>query len=603
MSETIKKKIKLVVTIVIIALFGWFLVVNPMLIFHNNEKKLEQAAHRYFDLNSNELPTGERIKTVGLDTLYHQSFIEGDLFIPYTTKTCSITNSWVKVKRENDDYKYYTYLECGVLSSSIDHKGPEIKLNGDISIEVGKGAKYQELGVRSVVDDSDGKGNIDDVVIKSNVDTSKVGTYEVTYTAFDSLKNKTVVTREVKVVQRLYNTIKGVLKDSNNFIGNPDNNYLRLSNILFRVYGVDSNNNVIIVADEDVSNVNFSKIDKWIDEVFYKHLNDYTKKNIVEAKYCNMNVSLNNRDVNKCDSYTEKKKIYIPSVVNVNRAQAGDDNFMKPYTMSWVSNKENDNKAYVTRDMFFFEEKGQSFLSYNVNENYGVRPMMTISGTLKITGGLGTTASPYVFDDVKRAKSGSLVNTRYTGEYLYIDGTIYRILDAQKDGTTKVISDAPLGTYPDVAMCSANSNGKSIIYNPKNKRSIAYCINNDIYEYLDASHFVNHEIEVPVYNNKIIYGNEIKTNKFTVKFSAPNMYDMFSAQSRNNDVDKEYASYWLSNTTKKSMISGAIYDIGVPVNEELSNYEEFGVRVVGFLKSSMTITSGEGTYSSPYIVR
>ena len=201
-SETVKK-IKLLITFVIIIGFVWFLVVSPMITFRSNEKKLENAAKRYFELNSRELPTGERVKTVGLNTLYHKSFIEGDLYIPYTHKTCSIENSWVKVKKENNEYKYYTYLECGILSSTIDHKGPEITLNGGNSVTVGKGEKYTDLGVRSVIDNVDGKISTKEVTVKGEVDTSKVGTYEVKYIAFDSLSNKTEVTREVKVVQKL----------------------------------------------------------------------------------------------------------------------------------------------------------------------------------------------------------------------------------------------------------------------------------------------------------------------------------------------------------------------------------------------------------------
>ena len=265
MNKGMLKKIKLVITIVLILVFVWFLIVSPMITFHDNEGKLESAAKRYFEINSSQLPSGNNVKTITLKTLYHQAYIKGDLYIPYTNKTCSIENSWVKVRRVNGEYKYYTYLECGVLSSTVDHKGPVITLNGDKNVSIGKGEKYKEAGVKSVVDNTDGKLDVKDVTIKGEVDTSKIGTYEVTYTAFDGLNNKSVVTREVKVVQKLNSTIKKSLKDSKNFTGDPENNYIRLSNMIFRVYGLDNNNNVIIVNDEDVANVNYSKLDKWLD--------------------------------------------------------------------------------------------------------------------------------------------------------------------------------------------------------------------------------------------------------------------------------------------------------------------------------------------------
>ena len=89
--------------------------------------------------------------------------------------------------------------------------------------------------------------------------------------------------------------MKKKLNNTSNFVGDPENNYVRLSNMLFRVYGVDSNNNVVIVSDEDIGNVNYSKLDDWLD-YYYGKLNEKTKKLIVKAKYCNMVIDENSRD-------------------------------------------------------------------------------------------------------------------------------------------------------------------------------------------------------------------------------------------------------------------------------------------------------------------
>ena len=53
-------KVKFLIVLAIVGTFVWFLVISPMITFHNNEKKLEEAAKRYFELNQNELPTGQR---------------------------------------------------------------------------------------------------------------------------------------------------------------------------------------------------------------------------------------------------------------------------------------------------------------------------------------------------------------------------------------------------------------------------------------------------------------------------------------------------------------------------------------------------------------
>ena len=136
------KQIRLVVTLIIIGLFIWFLVLSPYITFKKNENTMLEAAKRYYELNSDKLPTGTRMSTVDLQTLARESYIKEDFYVPFSKKPCSITKSWVKVKHTNSGYKYYTYLQCGVLKSTTDHTGPVITLNGSNEITINKGDTY-----------------------------------------------------------------------------------------------------------------------------------------------------------------------------------------------------------------------------------------------------------------------------------------------------------------------------------------------------------------------------------------------------------------------------------------------------------------------------
>ena len=593
-----KNKIKLLVTILVVGVFVWFLIIWPTIVFHNNEEKLKKAALRYFELYSNELPVGERVKTVSLKQLYHKSFITDDLLIPYTKNTCSVDNSWVKVKRVNDEYKYYVYLECGLLKSMVDHTGPVIKLNGNNEMKVSLGEKFTDPGINSVVDGRDGKLDKNDIVIKGEVNPTIVGTYKLTYTAFDKLSNKTTVTRVVNVVQDLYSTVKKNLNGQGNYTGNPTNNYVMFSNVLFRIYGIDEDKNIKIVSDEDISNVNYSSLDKWLD-YYYNHLNDNSKKMIVESKYCNMKLTDSTLDSTQCSSYTNKRKVYIPSVIDVNKANSGEENFMKPKTISWLSNKKNSKKAYVTRDVFFGEEYGKNYLSYSVDENYGVRPMITIKKDTNIIDGDGTRENPYVFGEVKKAKIGSAINERYSGEYVLVGGTLFRIIEALNDGTTKVVSNAVITNSSVPVTYSLDTSQDRYIYDVKDKNNLGYFINNKMSESVDTSSFVNHIVQVPIYKDKIMYGKEIEKKEYKAKLSAPNMYEMFSAEAQN----EENVSYWYLNSSKNGKRVAAVYDIGVPINEKIEAGMDLGIRVVGYLKKNITIVSGKGTYDSPYKIK
>ena len=477
MEKKIIRNIKILVVVALVAAFVWYIVISPMITFRKNEESLENAARRYFEINKDKLPTGERVKTISLKELYNDAYLKEDFYAPYSKKSCSITNSWVKVRRENNDYKYYVYLDCGILNSKIDHDGPDIKLNGEDVITLGIDEEYKEPGVKSVIDNNDGKLKVSDVTIKGNVDTSKIGSYEIQYIAFDKLSNKTVVTREVKVVKKIKSVVKKDLNNATNYTGDPQNNYILLSNMLFRIFGLDEDDNVIIVADQDIANVNHDKIDKWLDDYYYKHLNSKAKKMLVESKFCNMDISDSTLDTVQCNSYTKAKKVYIPSVAEVNKAQAGDKNFMKTSTMSWVANKKSSKEAYLTRKYFIGNEQGKSFLAYDVSENYGVRPMMIMKGNTDIIGGDGSSLNPYYFEDINVGAVESLVNERRTGEYIKDHGVLWRIIDIMDDGTTKVISVSTLGYGLDSPkIYDAND---IIKYNPENKDSVAYYINNN----------------------------------------------------------------------------------------------------------------------------
>ncbi len=602
MQKGYLKGIKIIIVLAIVGAFVWFLVISPMITFHNNEKVLEDAAKRYFELNQDQLPTGERVKTLSLNTLYKKAFLKEDFYAPYSKQLCSLENSWVKVKRDNGDYRYYVYLDCGRLTSSIDHKGPEIKLNGKNEIAVNIGDEFKDPGVKSVVDDSDGKLDIANVTIKGEVDTKKTGTYELTYIAFDSLSNKTIVTRTVKVVKVLSSQVKKDLKDANNYTGYPTNNYVRLSNMIFRIFGLNDDNNVVLVAEEDVANVGYNKLEEWLDEVYIPHMTNEAKKLLVESKFCNMKVTETDLNTTECTSYTKKRLVYVPSVVDINRADENNINYLKPSTISWTANSKSDKEAYVTRNMFVGSEFGKSYLPVKSSYNYGVRPKVVIKGNTLITGGKGTQEDPYVFGETKKAKGGSMLNERYSGEYVIISGVLWRIIDTESDGTTKLVSIDTLGNLDDRPITYSNSEEAILSYNPKNKKSYGYYINNSASKYIDTSFFVAKKVEAPIYKKMIVYKGEIDKKTYKVKISPPNMYDMFSAQTTEYGLAPH--SYWLINSSKSTeRYGGAVTDIGVVLNEPISNYSRFGVKAVAYAKKSIVISSGNGTFYSPYIIK
>lgn len=583
-NDKLMKKIKLIITLIIVAVFVWFAIVGPKLSFRSDEKMMEEAAKRYYEINSDKLPTGTRIKTLTLQELYRGGFIDKDIYLPYSKEPCSLTDSWVKTRQENGSYKHYVYLQCGALKSNVDHTGPVIILNGDDEITINKDDKYEELGVKKVTDNKDGTLDTSKVTIDSSkVNTKKNGTYEVTYTISDSFNNKTVKIRKVNVIETISNVVAKNTKDGT-YKGEVENNYIILSDIKYRIIGRDSNNNVKIVSSKDIANVNYSGINKWLD-YFYDNMTDEAKKYIVKSNYCNDKVDSTNMDTYKsCKSTVKDKNIYILSAKEVNESKDEDGySYIFPATISWISNSTNDKKALTTRA--WFNGTNSKFYEFEKKYNFGIRPMITIKGDSLIKGGNGSEDNPYTFKETKTGKADELLNTRHSGEYLIYSNQMFRIVGIDSDSTIKVIST-------DTIIENVKSNDTSI-YNPKQKDNIGYIINQQVNSKINTKYFVNKEIEVPVYKDVANYKKEVKTNKYKVKVAAPNMYEMFSAMDSGR-------GYWLINSSQNKAIKNIVSDIGVIYYGEAQQDVTSGIRIVGYLDAKCKIISGSGTENDPY---
>ena len=86
---------------------------------------------------------------------------------------------------------------CTVHNTPVDTSKPVITLKGSKKITLNLNDTYKEEGA-TATDETDGDIT-SKIVISGKVDTSKAGTYTLTYTVEDSAKNVTNVTRTVIV--------------------------------------------------------------------------------------------------------------------------------------------------------------------------------------------------------------------------------------------------------------------------------------------------------------------------------------------------------------------------------------------------------------------
>ena len=437
--------------------------------------------------------------------------------------------------------------------------------------------------------------DVKDVTIDSSkVDTTQTGTYEVTYTAFDSLKNKTKVTRKVNVVQKINKTVEEATDETNLYKGLVANNYISFSGMLFRIIGLEGNN-VKIITDNDIASVNYDAIDKWLD-YFYEHISDDSKKLVVKNKYCTNKIDTSDINSNTtCSEKTKKRDVYILSNKEINESRdAEGDSYLFTETINWIANASSDTHAWSTKYNFIPYESSTQFYAFSKEYNFSIRPVLTINGDSLIKSGNGTKDNPYSLGDIKTGKANDYLSTRYSGEYVTYSGKLWKIMETTVDGYTKVIADSPIELI-DSSKVMYSTEDEIKIYNPTQKGNIGYIINKKTSDSLDEEYFVTKEISVPIYKTVAKYGEEIETKKYKVKFSAPNMYEMFTAEQSSSGM-----GYWLINSSQEEFRKYVISNIGVVIYDLLPDHFETCIRPVGYLDKNIKIVSGSGTKVDPY---
>ena len=123
-------------------------------------------------------------------------------------------------------------------------------------------------------------------------------------------------------------------------------------------------------------------------------------------------------------------------------------------------------------------------IGLNDNKALGIRPVLTLNGSLELLEGKGTKDNPYIIEkhDVKNIKDA------YIGSYIKIKNDNYRIINIEND-KIKVIKDGIITDENNKGVLKAFSS-KSNVY-AVDKKSIGYYLNNDYYNTLNKNKLLN----------------------------------------------------------------------------------------------------------------
>ena len=570
------RKISLLIIITVIVLILWSLVISPFLVFKSNEKIVLEAGKRFFEINRGMIPTGEKIVTIPLQKLYDKDMISDDLRNPYGSGLCDSKNSWIKAKKINGELNYYVYLKCGIYSSNIDHDGPVITLKGEDEIILNKGDKYEELGVDSVVDNTDGSIDVKKVKIDSSkVNTKKNGIYEVTYKIKDSMNNETIKIRTVKVEQVLSKIVKNDTKNTNGYyMSTSSNNYIQIDGMIFRILGVNSDETIKVVSEEPLATVDNDSVDKWLNDYFYNKLSDNAKKYIVNSKWCNEKIT-NPENYKKCNSYSSGKNVGLLSVADLNNTK--DDDYMFGDTLGHQLLTSND----------YYLDAENNFKKVNNSTLYGIRPVMNLKKDLPLTTGKGNNADPYKLPGQKSSGAGTKVYDLKPGEYINYSGYTWRVIGKDVNNDTQIVmTDVLLDSEEEQVVTSFDSKKK--YYNSDRKTNIGYKIINNYSKYINTKLVKKYEYRIYKYNNLPKYDTNEPSNVIKTKFIEASMFELFGTDLLNN--------YWYRESNKNK----AYANFSLIGTDSIDYDSTNAVKLSCYISNSTTVKSGKGTYASPY---
>lgn len=584
----------------------WVLFFQGWMEFHENERKALEGAKIYMEHFPRDLP-----KEVGdytrlkLEDLYYQQFTETLLIPGSDIETCSNDNSWIRVFKENENkYSYHVYLECGKYQSDIDHEGPEITLNGDNPYYVKRGETYTDPGIQSVIDNEDREIDVSKVMIDaSRVNMNRVGTYEVVYSVYDEMMNRTDITRTVQVTRSLSDEITTSTGGSNVYRGSNVNNYVLFSGMLWRIIKINEDGTIKLMTENNISNLYYgndesgfenSNVGKWLNNVFYNALSskDWIK---TDSTWCLDRVTDLNQASLTCTNGSNPMPVGMLTVAEFKDSIQDGLTYLHTSVVYRFLNKMNDTTSWI----YNVTLNGDGTYQENDNTLIGVRPVINIlPEEAHIISGDGSATSPYKLTDYEYGKDNDLLRDRLIGEYINYSGQVWRIAGFDDNQNIKITMTG--GFFSDLEgdyRFGYDDVGQMKKFDPTDPTSIGYKVQERMNLYVDQSLLIEHEYERPQLDTTKNY-TDVPKETFTAMFSIPATYDLFSGRQGSTG-----SYYLLDYSTNPLNIVFVNATNGVGFEIDSVSYNSIPVKLTTYLKRDTLIAGGRGTMANPYSVK
>ena len=401
--------------------------------------------------------------------------------------------------------------------------------------------------------------------------------------------------------------------------GTDPNNYIWYSGKLWRAVSIDpDDNSVKLVTQWNISAIPYnpsnqtafegSYMETWLNDTsvdgFLGNLRDY--ENFIKTDSV-WNATLMTATTKPAETTMVEDMVGLLNIYEYTMSYSGTDasNGYLNNGLNWWTLT-----PYSTSYVRYVNGYGNAYDISPLNAN-GARPAINLKSSVKVVSGDGSENNPYRLEgDNDTNLNGTLLNTRYSGEYIKFgegENTLYRIVSHETSGLTKITSTEALKSAGSFIR-SAFDSGRNVNYSSSN--TIGAFLNGDyLTSHVGSKYSSMIEPSTTWYLGTVgsgasyrlakyssATGNDLTTSTTTAQVGLLRLGELMSGQFDRNGNN---TTYWTLTPYSTSRVRDVDY-FGSANNYSPSNTR--GTRPSMNLKSSVMITGGSGTKSDPFVL-
>lgn len=401
------------------------------------------------------------------------------------------------------------------------------------------------------------------------------------YTANNKTEEVKVLADNIKDNNSNNNSFKNINGDYY-FEGTDLNNYLKYSNLIWRIIKVSSNDTVTLVLDNSITSLAAGEAKSYTESYLNMWLNnndkDYTgilENNLNKTNeyltYTNTcNDTIDDTKNITCKNTLEDTLIAIPSLSDyVNTG--GQKGFMNNEEYYYLINNNKDgNLWYIDKDGKVNTSDGTDII--------GVKPTITIKNSVKLVSGDGSKDNPYTIEN----ENGLF------GSYVKLGNDIWRIYSVEGDNI-KLSLDSYLTLNNSEIKYKYSNNG--YYHNDTKSGTLAYYLKNTYLPTLSYKEIIN-EVEYSngIYSNTTDFDyTKVLSTKINTKVATLSIGNIFLNPTNTN----YYTSTGISKDSNLIYVMRSDFKLYTKIATTNLNI----IPVISINKN--LLTSGEGTLANP----